>query len=79
MIQDKSGGCEFRQYVESGQGCRIVQDRQLDQILDRTRPELGPDSFVFAPNFLVARVSQHNLAIRQRVLANAGVVPHPKF
>ncbi len=54
LIVDGRGERELRQDVEDGQGCRVRQDRQRDQILDRARPELRPDAVVFASRVLSA-------------------------
>src|SRR5271165_3107675 len=49
-------GCEFYQNVDCRDRCRVIHRMQLNEVLDRAPPELGPDSLVFAACFLHCRM-----------------------
>src|SRR5215468_9598094 len=45
---------ECHQDTQGGEECRVTRYWQLNQILNRTGSELGPDPLVFTSHFLVA-------------------------
>ena len=49
---------ELAQDVDGRQGCRVVHQRQIDELLDRPAAQQRPDAVVFAPHVVLGRMGR---------------------